>query len=135
MMTMFLTYNLKVAVIMAVLYMFFRLLLSHETFHRFNRVVLLIIRRPIIRSAAVCNHFPQTLRLPMSEMYASASDRVMPAEAETPLYMTIAAVVYVAGMAVTLCHTLLSIFRVNRLIRLSELHPQVDGTTIACDRR
>lgn len=131
MMTMFLTYNLKVAVIMAVLYMFFRLLLSHETFHRFNRVVLLIIAALSFVLPLCVITFHQTLRLPMSEMYASASDRVMPAEAETPLWMTIAAVVYVAGMAVTLCHTLLSIFRVNRLIRLSELHPQVDGTTIA----
>jgi Sec-independent protein secretion pathway component TatC len=37
----FLTYDLKVAAILAVFYMFYRLMLSHETFHRVNRVVLL----------------------------------------------------------------------------------------------
>ena len=37
----FLTYDLKVAVLIAVFYMFYRLLLSRETFHRVNRIVLL----------------------------------------------------------------------------------------------
>ncbi|MBR4037757.1 MAG: M56 family peptidase, partial [Tidjanibacter sp.] len=36
-----LTYSLRVAVVMAVFYLFYRLLLSRETFHRLNRVVLL----------------------------------------------------------------------------------------------
>lgn len=36
-----LTYNLRVAAVMAVFYLFYRLLLSRETFHRLNRVVLL----------------------------------------------------------------------------------------------
>ena len=37
----FLTYDLKVAVLIAVFYMFYRLLLSREKFHRVNRIVLL----------------------------------------------------------------------------------------------
>ena len=37
----FLTYDLKVAAILAVFYMFYRVLLARETFHRVNRVVLL----------------------------------------------------------------------------------------------
>ena len=39
----FLTYDLKVAVLMAVFYMFYRLLLSRETFHCVNRMVLLLM--------------------------------------------------------------------------------------------
>ena len=38
----FLTYDLKVAVLIAVFYMFYRLLLARETFHRVNRIVLLL---------------------------------------------------------------------------------------------
>ena len=41
MMLDFLIYDLKVAVLIAVFYMFYRLLLSKETFHRVNRMVLL----------------------------------------------------------------------------------------------
>ena len=37
----FLTYDLKVALLIAVFYMFYRLMLSRDTFHRVNRVVLL----------------------------------------------------------------------------------------------
>ena len=37
----FLTYDLKVAVLIAVFYMFYRLMLSRETIHRVNRMVLL----------------------------------------------------------------------------------------------
>ncbi len=40
-MTGLLIYSLRVAVVMAIFYLFYRLLLSRETFHRLNRVVLL----------------------------------------------------------------------------------------------
>ena len=38
----FLIYDAKVAVLIVVFYMFYRLMLSKETFHRVNRVVLLL---------------------------------------------------------------------------------------------
>ena len=38
----FLTYDLKVAVLLAVFYMFYRLMLARETFHRVNRIILLL---------------------------------------------------------------------------------------------
>jgi len=41
MMTEFLIYDLKVAVLLAIFYMFYRLMLARETFHRVNRLVLL----------------------------------------------------------------------------------------------
>ena len=34
-------YSLKVGVCLAVFYLFFKLLLSRDTFHRFNRIVVL----------------------------------------------------------------------------------------------
>ena len=37
----FLYYNLRVAVLIAVFYMFYRLLLSRDSFHQLNRLVLL----------------------------------------------------------------------------------------------
>ena len=41
MVTLFLTYELKVAVLIAVFYVFWRLLVAKETWHRLNRIVLL----------------------------------------------------------------------------------------------
>ena len=47
----FLVYILKSAVCLAMFYLFYRLLLSKETFHRFNRMALLGVRA-ISESAA-----------------------------------------------------------------------------------
>ena len=41
-MGIFFVYILKSSVCLAVFYLFYRLLLSRETFHRFNRVALLL---------------------------------------------------------------------------------------------
>jgi hypothetical protein len=38
----FLIYDLKVALLIVVFYMFYRLMLARETFHRVNRIVLLM---------------------------------------------------------------------------------------------
>lgn len=38
----FLTYSIKVAAVMAVFYLFYKILLAKETFHRINRIVLLL---------------------------------------------------------------------------------------------
>ena len=35
------TYELKTAAVLAVFYLFYNILLTHETFHRVNRIVLL----------------------------------------------------------------------------------------------
>ena len=41
-MTDFLIYDAKVAVLIAIFYMFYRLVLARETFHRVNRLTLLL---------------------------------------------------------------------------------------------
>ena len=42
MITAFLLYIGKVAILLAVFYLFYRLLMERETFHRFNRAILLL---------------------------------------------------------------------------------------------
>ena len=51
-MTLFLTYELKVAVLIAVFYIFWRLLVANETWHRLNRIVLLGSDAPCDRYAS-----------------------------------------------------------------------------------
>ena len=52
------------------------------------------------------------------------------AEPQTPLWQTIAVVVFFAGMAATLGFTLYNIIQVWRLISHSERHQQPDGTVV-----
>ena len=53
-MTAFLMYIGKVAVLLAVFYLFYRLLMERETFHRLNRAVMLLSRDHGGRSLIVC---------------------------------------------------------------------------------
>ena len=130
-MTDFLIYDLKVAALTAVFYMFYRLLLSRETFHRLNRVMLLTtaLASFVLPLCVITLH--RTVVMPMPEIETDVATAVVEAaEEHTPWWQIALPVVFFAGMAVTLGHTLMSIVRVILLIHRSEKHPQEDGTTV-----
>lgn len=130
-MTDFLIYDLKVAALIAVFYMFYRLLLSRETFHRLNRVMLLSTAMAsfVLPLCVITLH--RTVVMPMPEIETGVATAVVEAAKEqTPWWQIALPVVFFAGMAVTLGHTLMSIVRVVLLIHRSEKHPQEDGTTV-----
>ena len=133
MMTTFLTYDLKVAVLVAVFYMFYRLLLSRETFHRVNRAVLLATAAAsfLLPLCVITLHrtvLVETGREPLAMMGGLTAAVIE--EPSVPLWQTIAIGVFFAGMAVTLGYTLVSVLRVWLLIRRAEHHPQADGTVV-----
>ena len=77
-MTEFIIYQGKAAIVLAVFYMFYRLLLSKETIHRFNRIVLLgtaalsfILPLCVITINEVVT-LPSSLKLPPSKRQASS---------------------------------------------------------------
>ena len=130
-MTDFLIYDAKVAVLIAVFYMFYRLLLARETFHRVNRVTLLLtaIASFVLPLCVITLHKTVTVEaVPM----VSVGDVQMEIAADTgpQLWEILLPVLFITGMLATLGHTLLSLFRILMLIKHSEQHPQPDGTTI-----
>ncbi len=127
----FLIYDAKVAVLIAVFYMFYRLLLSRETFHRVNRIVLLLtaVASFVLPLCVITLH--ETVSMPMPEMHVEMGPLM--AEVETPsvpLWQTLLPILFIIGMCATLGHTLLSMIRIILLIRKSEQHPQPDGVTV-----
>ena len=64
----FLIYDLKVAVLLAVFYMFYRLMLARETFHRVNRIVLLAtaIASFVLPLCVITMHETVTMEMDMS---------------------------------------------------------------------
>ena len=128
----FLTYDLKVAALLAVFYMFYRLMLSRETFHCLNRVVLLMtaIASFLLPLCVITIH--QTIVVEGSKADISLGQlKMMVADGDQlSLWHTILIVVFCIGMVATLSHTLYGLFRVWLLIRRSEQHPQSDGTVI-----
>ncbi len=133
----FLIYDVKVAVLIAVFYMFYRLMLSHETFHRVNRLVLLstavasfvlpLCVFTMHKTVMVDYDFSQLGELTVNESVVS----VMPTDNQPSVILTIVLpVLFIVGMLATLVHTLISLIRIQLLIHRSEKHPQEDGTVI-----
>ena len=119
-MTTFLHYDLKVALLIAVFYMFYRLLAARETFHRLNRMVLLAslalsLLLPLcvvtVHRTVEVGSMPQpTASVGMAEVGEIVED-------EGPNSMgTILAVVYLLGVAFCLARTSINIWSVRRLI-------------------
>ena len=133
----FLQYDLKVAVLVAAFYMFYRLLLSRETFHRVNRAVLLLtaVASFLLPLCVVTVHKTVVLSQAPTGLVTADLGAASMAEAETPLWQTLAACVFFAGVAVTLGCTLTSLGRLWWLIAHSERHPQADGTVVCVTRK
>ena len=132
----FLIYDLKVAVLLAIFYMFYRLMLARETFHRINRIVLLAtaIASFVLPLCVITMHETITMEMDMSLLATDVSTDAItykaPSEPATPWWKIVLPTLFIIGMVATLGHTLLSLFRIIRMIRHSEQHPQDDGTTI-----
>ena len=128
----FLQYDLKVAVLVAAFYMFYRLLLSRETFHRVNRAVLLLtaVASFLLPLCVVTVHKTVVLSQAPTALVTADLGAVSIAETETPLWQTAVFAVFVAGVVVTLGHTLVGIVKVWRLISHSEQHREADGVVV-----
>ena len=128
----FLTYDLKVAVLIAVFYMFYRLLLSRETFHRVNRAVLLLtaIASYVLPLCVITLHKTVVVEATGTSVDFGGLAMMVEEAPQMPLWQLLAVVIFLIGVVATLGNTLLSILRVWLLIRRSEQHPQPDGTVV-----
>ena len=146
MMTLFLTYELKVAVLIAVFYIFWRLLVANETWHRLNRIVLLstAVASFVLPLCVITIH--QTIELiptateQMSTMVPAELSEVAPvmteAETEQPFnWQLLLTLIYIIGVIVVLSKILLSLWRLHRMAAESEIHSLSDGRRIAvCEK-
>ena len=124
-------YSLKVGGCLAVFYLFFKLLLSRETFHRFNRIVLLgAMVLSFVLPLCVITVYRELPVLPES----SAEEAVTTVAAEPPAepfpWEKLAGGVFVAGAVVTLLGTCCSLFGVVRLVRRGSCERLEDGSVL-----
>ena len=130
-MTNFLIYDAKVAVLIIVFYMFYRLMLSRETFHRVNRVVLLLtaVASFVLPLCVITLH--KTVRMEAVPT-VSVGDLQMEvaADAGPVWWQMLLPLIFIIGVVATLGHTLTSILKVWLLIRRSEQHLKPDGTIV-----
>lgn len=126
-------YSLKVGACLAVFYLFFKLLLSRETFHRFNRIVVLgamllsfVLPLCVI---TVWRELPLLPAVPVFGMDGAASETALPAARPFP-WKTLVGVLFVTGAAATFLHTLWSLGAVMRVIRRGRRERLDDGTIL-----
>jgi TonB family protein len=130
-MTDFLIYDLKVALLIAVFYMFYRLMLAHETFHRVNRIVLLLtaVASYVLPLCVITYHETVVMhQAPLVTIEGLQATVYEPSS--TPWWKIALPVLFIIGASIALGHTLCSLFRIIRLINHSEQHPQDDGTIV-----
>ena len=126
-------YSLKVGVCLAVFYLFFKLLLSRETFHRFNRFVVLgamvasfvlpLCVITVYREAPVLPEIPVSLAVP------SPTDVEVPSSDPFP-WEQVAIWAYALGAVAMLGWVLRSLVGVLRVVRGGRHEPLPDGRTL-----
>ena len=128
----FLIYDLKVAGLIVVFYMFYRLLLSKETFHRVNRIVLLAtaVASFILPLCVITMHKTVTLNAVPSVSVGDVQTELATVESTVPLWQQAAIILYIIGVLAVLSYIVASVWKVVMLINRSEKHPLEDGITL-----
>ena len=137
-------YEAKVALLLAVFYICYRVLLSRETLHRLNRIVLtgsvlvsfilpfcvLTVHRTVeVAAGADAPAWPALPALPQGPAEAAAAAAAAPTP-QTGWLLPVLAFLYFSGVAFCLARTVVELVQVFRIIRSGETRPQDDGTTL-----
>ena len=141
-MTEFLTYDLKVAVLIAVFYFCYRLLMERETFHRLNRIVLLssialslVLPLCVItfhetveveQTTATANPNPQSPITDMPAVTAADSVQMAPVDQSAVIFA-----IFMIGVLCRLFFIANSYRLLRRIISDSEQHTLEDDVTLA----
>ncbi|MBQ0127840.1 MAG: M56 family peptidase, partial [Bacteroidales bacterium] len=124
----FLLYEGKVAVVLLVFYLFFRFLLKKETFHRFNRWVLVgtAVLSFVLPLCVITIH-KQVEMVPEISVSKNIPTIV---ESSEPWWPMALAILFWAGVAFVLVRIAVSIISIMRIIRKSELVQECDGCKV-----
>ena len=140
-MGVFFIYILKSSVCLVLFYLFFRLLLSKETFHRFNRMALLgvlffSLLIPCIEVTTRHQVEVQQAMLSIEQLLLMAESEPTPVEVgavqETPAisWVQIVLLVYLAGILFLVCRNIYSLICLFRLIHSGKHEKLEKGVTL-----
>ena len=127
----FLLYDVKVAAALLVFYLFYRFLLKKETFHRFNRIVLvgtavlsfllplciITIRKPMEMATSATS----AITAPADALPGLSPQEILPvADASAPWWPEALTLLFWAGVAFVLSRVVISILSILRIIHNGE---------------
>ena len=137
----FLLYDVKVAAALLVFYLFYRFLLKKETFHRFNRIVLvgtavlsfllplciITIRKPMEMATSA----KSATTVPAGALPDLSPQEILPgADASAPWWPVVLTLLFWAGVAFVLSRVIISILSILRIIHNGERVREEDGCQI-----
>lgn len=129
-----LTYTLKAAAVAIVFYLFYKVLLSRETFHRLNRIVLLatmplsmVLPLCVITIKRTVVAEPTALGTPLIPIEVAEQAMVAGVTGQTDWWM-VGGIIAIVGAAVVALWSICSIISVERLVRGSR-ELERDGRT------
>ena len=129
-----LTYSLKAAAVAIVFYLFYKVLLSRETFHRLNRIVLLatmplsmVLPLCVITIKRTVVAEPTALGTPLIPIEVAEQAMVAGVTGQTDWWM-VGGIIAIVGAAVVALWSICSIISVERLVRGSRVLER-DGRT------
>ena len=132
----FFVYILKSSVCLAVFYLFYRLLLSRETFHRFNRIALLgvIILSVAIPFIRIMIDEPVAIQRPLQNLEYLLQMAQMQTEIQVQtsqsFWLPLLFVVYLVGCVFFFARFLYSTIRICRMIGMGEKQVLPDGSKL-----
>ena len=138
MMGLFFVYIVKSSVCLAGFYLFYRLLLSKETFHRFNRIALLTLLLlslllPLVQLTTIEQTEVHQTMLTIEQLLMMADmpvSEVTPAVAVTLSGIQILLMVYLSGVLFFACRHIYSLGRLLMLLRSGEKEKMENGMTL-----
>ena len=121
-MGIFFVYILKSSVCLTIFYLFYKLLLSRDTFHRFNRIALLslIMLSVIIPFCEITLEEATAIQRPvmnLENLLAAVSMRTSAESASQPVWLRVMVIAYIIGGILTLCQFAYSFYALFRLMR------------------
>ena len=133
----FLIYDLKAAGLIAIFYMFYRLLLAKETLHSLNRIVLLATALlSFVLPLCVFTIHREVAVQPAADIQIGGLQMEVLGEGDgSHWWLWALSALFIAGAAITILRSLYAVIQVVRLIKKSEKHPQDDGTVIVVSDR
>ena len=134
----FLVYDGKVAIALLVFYLFYRFLLKKETFHRFNRLVLVgtAVLSFLLPLCIITIYKPMesegpaivTEELPRVELASAVSP-------STPWWTIVLTVLFLAGVVFMLVRVLVSILSIIKIVRTGEQVQEEEGCKVVVTER
>ena len=143
----FLIYDGKVAVALLVFYLFYRFLLKKETFHRFNRMVLVgtAVLSFVLPLCIITIHKPieiDTLAAAPATTMTATDLAELPSEglthgieATAPWWPIAITILFWTGVGLVLLRVILSILSIAKIIRKGEFIQEEDGCKIIVTER